>query len=173
MTRRIKRVAVLGAGTMGVAIADSSAVGYYFLPQVSSRSREVARKSCGVFTPDRRRHRFAFAYDPAGNGGVGRVTVTLDDHEEGFDLTPEQRRAGATFDRFGLANVRSGGHSVEFYLDDDPPIAATQGDLVYAAERVVHGINAGLDGVRFLAGVGPNEDAPDEQVDVVQPSNPR
>ena len=106
------------ANTMGVAIADSSAVGYYFLPQVSSRGREVARKSCGVFTPDRRRHRFAFAYDPAGNGGVGRVTVTLDGHEEGFDLTPEQRRAGATFDRFGLANVRSGGHSVEFYLDD-------------------------------------------------------
>ena len=59
------------ANTMGVAIADSSAVGYYFLPQVSSRDREVARKSCGVFTPDRRRHRFAFAYDPAGNGGDG------------------------------------------------------------------------------------------------------
>ena len=63
--------------------------------------------------------------------------------------------------------------SVEFYLDDDPPIAATPGDLVYAAERVVHGINAGPSGVRFLAGVGPNEDAPDEQVEVIQPSNPR
>ena len=25
---------------------------------------------------------------------------------------------GAVFNRFGLANVRSGGHSVEFYLDD-------------------------------------------------------
>ena len=59
------------ANTMGVAIADSSAVGYYFLPQVSSRDREVVRKSCGVFTPDRRRRRFAFDYDPAGNGGTG------------------------------------------------------------------------------------------------------
>ncbi len=62
--------------------------------------------------------------------------------------------------------------TVEFYLDDDPPIAATSGDLVYAAQRVVHGINAGPSGVRFLAGVGPNEDAPDEQVEVIQPSNP-
>jgi hypothetical protein len=106
------------ANTMGIAIADSSAVGYYFLPQVSSRSREVARKSCGVFTPDRRRHRFAFEYDPAGNGGGGRATVTLDGRNVVFDLTPEQRKAGATFNRFGLANVRSGGHSVEFYLDD-------------------------------------------------------
>lgn len=103
------------ANTMGVAIADSSAVGYYFLPQVSSNDREVVRKSWGVFTPDRRRRRFAFDYDPQGNG---RVTVTLDGHKESFELTPEQRRSGAKFNRFGLANVRSGGHSVEFYLDD-------------------------------------------------------
>ena len=69
------------ANTMGVTIADSSAVGYYFTPQVSSADREVVRKSCGVFTPDRRRRRFTFDYDPAGNGGTGRVTVTLDGHE--------------------------------------------------------------------------------------------
>lgn len=106
------------ANTMGVGIADSSAVGYYFLPQMSSRGREVVRKSCGVFTPDRRPRRFSFDYDPAGNGGVGRVTVALDGRKESFNLTPEQRKAGATFSRFGLANVRSGGHSVEFYLDD-------------------------------------------------------
>jgi quercetin dioxygenase-like cupin family protein len=62
--------------------------------------------------------------------------------------------------------------SVEIYLDDDPPIAATPGDLVYASERVVHGINAGPRGVRFLAGVGPNEDAPDEEIQVRQPTNP-
>jgi hypothetical protein len=103
------------ANTMGVAIADSSAVGYYFLPQVSSSDREAVRQPWGVFTPDRRRRRFAFDYDPAGGG---RVTVTLDGRKVAFDLTPEQRRAGATFNRFGLANVRSGGHSVEFYLDD-------------------------------------------------------
>ena len=68
------------ANTMGITIADSSAVGYYFLPQVTSAGREVVRKTCEVFTPDRRRQRFAFDYDPEGNGGTGRVTVTLDGH---------------------------------------------------------------------------------------------
>ena len=69
------------ANTMGVTIADSSAVGYYFTPQVTSADREVVRKTCEVFTPDRRRRRFTFDYDPEGNGGTGRVTVTLDGHE--------------------------------------------------------------------------------------------
>jgi hypothetical protein len=113
------------ANTMGVTIADSSAVGYYFTPQVTSADREVVRKSCEIFRPDRHRRRFAFDYDPKGNGGTGRVTVTLDGREHVLDLTPQQRKAGARFDRFGLANVRSGGHSVELYLDD----------LTYTARR--------------------------------------
>ncbi len=104
------------ANTMGVGLADSSAVGYYFMPQVSSRRRQVARASLGAFVPDQKRRRFSFDYDPT--AGNGRVVVTFDDRREVFDLTPEQRRSGATFNRFGLANVRAGGHSVEFYLDD-------------------------------------------------------
>ncbi len=103
---------------MGITIADSSAVGYYFEPLVSAADREGAGARCGVFTPDRRRRRFSFAYDPAGNGGTGRVTVTLEGRETAFNLTPQQRKSGAVFNRFGLANVRGGGHSVEFYLDD-------------------------------------------------------
>jgi hypothetical protein len=53
------------------------------------------------------------------------VTATLDGQEHLLDLAPRQRKAGARFDRFGLANVRSGGHSVEFDLDD----------LTYTARR--------------------------------------
>ena len=81
------------ANTMGVTIADSSAVGYYFTPQVTSADREVVRKTCEVFTPDRRRRRFTFDYDPEGNGGTGRVTVTLDGQAYVLDLTPQQRKA--------------------------------------------------------------------------------
>jgi hypothetical protein len=113
------------ANTLGVTIADSSAVGYYFLPQVSSSDRGVVRRPCEVFRPDRRRRPFAFEYDPQGNGGTGRATVTLDGRATVLDLSPQQRKSGATFNRFGLANVRSGGHSVEFYLDD----------LTYTARR--------------------------------------
>jgi hypothetical protein len=103
---------------MGLTIADSSAVGYYLTPLVSAANREGTGANCGVFTPDRRRHPFAFNYDPAANGGVGRVVVALDGIERAFDLPPRLRKTGATFNRFGLANVRRGGHSVEFYLDD-------------------------------------------------------
>ncbi len=106
------------ASSMGVTIADSSAVGYYFTPHVTSAHREGVEKACEVFMPDRRRRRLCFNYDPKGNGGTGRVTVTLDGRAYMLDLTPEQRKSGAVFNRFGLANVRSGGHSVEFYLDD-------------------------------------------------------
>ena len=106
------------ASSMGITIADSSAVGYYFTPRVTSAGREGVRKACEVFTPDRRRRRFIFDYDPRGNGGTGRVTVTLDGRVYALDLTPQQRKSGAVFNRFGLANVRSGGHSVEFFLDD-------------------------------------------------------
>jgi hypothetical protein len=112
--------------TMGITIADSPAVGYYFTPQVTSSDREAVRKACEVFTPDRRRRRrFTYDYDPEGNGGIGRVTVTLDGHAYALDLSPRQRKGGAVFNRFGLANVRNGGHSVEFYLDD----------LIYTARR--------------------------------------
>ena len=46
------------------------------------------------------------------------MVVTLDGRAYAPDLMPQQRKGGAVFNRFGLANVRSGGHSVELYLDD-------------------------------------------------------
>ncbi len=103
---------------MGIHIADLTAVGYYFAPLVSSSDRQAVSESCEVFVPDRRRRHFSYVYDPQANGGTGRATVTLDDRAYELDLTPEQRKSGALFNRFGLANVRGGGHSVEFYLDD-------------------------------------------------------
>jgi hypothetical protein len=106
------------ANTLGITIADLSAMGYYFTPRATSSDGEAVRKPCEVFLPDRRRRRFAFDYEPQGNGGTGRVTVTLDGRPYALDLTPQQRKSGAAFNRFGLANVRSGGNSVEFYLDD-------------------------------------------------------
>jgi len=110
---------------LGFSIADSSAVGYYLRPLMSGANREGTGTNCGVFTPDRRRRRFNFRYDPAANDGIGRVSASLDGVEHSFDLTPQLRETGAVFNRFGLANVRRGGHSVQFYLDD----------LTYTARR--------------------------------------
>lgn len=104
--------------TLGLVIADRSSIGYELTPIATSGNRESTRGSCGVFTPDRKRHRFTFNYDPDANDGIGRVTVTLGGKETVMDLSRQVRDANASFDRFGLANVRRGGHSVEFYLDD-------------------------------------------------------
>ncbi len=113
------------ANTMGILISDLSSVGYNFVPQVTTTDRESVRTTCDVFRPDRLRRKFAFDYDPKANGGTGQVKVTLDEQTSLLDLSPQQRKTGAAFNRFGLANVRSGGHSVEFYLDD----------LTYTARR--------------------------------------
>ena len=50
--------------------------------------------------------------------GSGRVTVLFDGKEQTVTLTPEQRRIGATFDRFGIFNSQTGGHYVDIALDD-------------------------------------------------------
>ena len=80
------------ANTMGITIADSSAVGYYFLPQVSSAEpggrAEVlrglhARPHAGVDSPSTTTRRATAA--------TGRVTVTLDGHEVG--VRPDARAA--------------------------------------------------------------------------------
>ena len=39
-----------------------------------------------------------FNYDPKANDRVGRITLKLDEKEYSLNLTPEQRKAGATFD---------------------------------------------------------------------------
>ena len=110
---------------MGITIADSSAVGYYLNGRVTSNRNGAETDKPPVFTPTYRRRAFTFNYDPAANNGVGRVVYTLDGKEYAFDLSPAMRKEGATFNRFGFANVRSGGHSVEAYLDD----------LTYTARR--------------------------------------
>ncbi len=81
--------------------------------------QELSRKVEGpVFLPERDQRTFDFVYDPRANGGVGRITVTLSG-EPPFtaDLTPEQRKAGATFDRFGLMSSK-GAKYLTVYLDD-------------------------------------------------------
>ena len=67
--------------------------------------------------------------------------------------------------------IQSG--SGELWIGEGGPIPAAPGDLLYAAIGVIHGIVAGPDGMRFLAGMGPNDDLPDEQVEVELEGYPR
>lgn len=54
-----------------------------------------------------------------------------------------------------------------FTIGDGGPTSVGPGDLLLAAVDEVHSIEAGPAGLRFLAGVGPNEDRPDEEVNVL------
>jgi len=104
---------------LGIALNDATSVGYYFAPFASDANRRYVRADNRyTFTPDRKSCPFTFTYDPEANNGIGRITYSIDGKEDSFDLTPEMRAAGATFDHFGLAAVRSGGNSVELYFDD-------------------------------------------------------
>ena len=73
----------------------------------------------GDFSPHAAHRTFTFDYDPRANNGIGRVIVTLDGEVPfTLDLKPEQRKAGATFDRFGLMSFRRGGKFSILYFDD-------------------------------------------------------
>jgi hypothetical protein len=78
----------------------------------------VSDKHGPIILPTGERHAFSFMYDPQANRGVGRITVTLDEKSFFLDLTPQQRSAGAAFDRFGVASIRKGGKCVTVFLDD-------------------------------------------------------
>jgi hypothetical protein len=104
--------------TLGIGVSDSSSVGYYFSGSCRAKGKASAGATGPVFTPTGKQRQFTFAYDPKANNGIGRVTFTLDGQESKFDLTPEIRASGATFNRFGMFNVRRGGNSVTVYLDD-------------------------------------------------------
>jgi WD40 repeat protein len=73
---------------------------------------------------DGTRYTFDFRYDPDANGGHGRFTFTLggDGPYTGgpftFDLPPEHRKAGATFDAFGIINQQSAGNYLTIWFDD-------------------------------------------------------
>ena len=119
-----KRAARL-PGTMGITVGGPTRVGFYFAAHCTP-TEQISRAQNGpAIHPDRKRRKISFDYDPKANGGDGRITAKLDDEQLIIDLTPDMRKAGATFDHFGLSSARVGGKWVTVYLDD----------LTYTARR--------------------------------------
>ncbi|VAX23255.1 hypothetical protein MNBD_IGNAVI01-1753 [hydrothermal vent metagenome] len=98
-------------------IMDQTSLGYSFTAVCSPRQNISFEKRGPIMIPDRIQRTFSFEYDPDA-GKAGRITVTLGEDKFTADLTPEQRKMGATFDRFGLLNPRKGGKYVDVYVDD-------------------------------------------------------
>ena len=64
-------------------------------------------------------HTWSLTYDPAGNGGKGVITATIDDKTAVCELGDGHKADGATFNRFGVMNVmKAADDGSEFYLDD-------------------------------------------------------
>ncbi len=104
--------------SLGIDIDGPTRIGYYFTALCSPKRTVASAKEGPVFLPTGERRSFRLSYDPEANNGVGRMTVTLDEKTFTLDLKPEQRAAGATFDRFGIMNKRVGGKYVTLYFDD-------------------------------------------------------
>jgi len=102
---------------LGLEIMDQTSLGYSFTAVCSPKQNISFEKRGPTFIPDRIPRTFSFEYDPSA-GKAGRITVTLGDESFSADLTPEQRKTEATFDRFGLLNPRKGGKYVDVYVDD-------------------------------------------------------
>ncbi|MFB3787359.1 MAG: hypothetical protein ACE15F_13425 [bacterium] len=108
---------------VGINIEGPSSDGFYFYPvyrvhgEISGYLGGGSNPAPRIY-PDRRVHDWSLRYDPAGAGGRGRITVTLDDQTGVLDLGLDARPTGATFDRFGLCTPWIDGNSVTVYFDD-------------------------------------------------------
>jgi hypothetical protein len=100
-------------------------VGFYYAAHVTATPELSKYQDGPVIHPDEQRRRISFNYDPKANNGVGQVVFKIDDEQFTIDLTPEMRKAGTTFDHFGITSPRTGGKWVTVYLDD----------LTYTARR--------------------------------------
>lgn len=115
------------ANVLGVLIDGPTSSGPRFRGCVSSsdptighwRPGEIARGDTAALIPsDGRTHTWSVEYLPEADGGLGRMTVRLDDHEDTFTLLEGVRAKGAEFDRFGMFVQEVGGRASEVYFDD-------------------------------------------------------
>jgi hypothetical protein len=110
---------------LGIYLEGPSRVGHYIRPAYSnSRGNHDAPTFEGMSTegpvvlPDGQVHDWALRYDPKAARERGKITLMFDGIAHQLELKEGVRAEGATFDRFGLFNIQSGGHHVEVFLDD-------------------------------------------------------
>jgi hypothetical protein len=101
----------------------TGAAGGVFLKKTGSQKHEGLVKGMDTgqmlrIAPDAARHEFKCTYDPAGSGGRGEILLTIDTHSWTLSISEEHRKAGATFDRFGIFNQQIPGRAMVVYFDD-------------------------------------------------------
>ena len=106
---------------LGLAIEGPSREGFFAYP--AYRVRGGGQGYAGGddrphVLPDGAGHDWSLAYDPAGAGGRGRITLTVDGKAVPLDLEKGHREAGARFNRFGLVTTWIDGNAQRVYFDD-------------------------------------------------------
>ena len=105
----------------GVHIEGPSREGFFVYPVARSRGGQgvsARPEDSPRIHPDSAHHHWTLEYDPAGAGGAGRITVTLDGQPVTLDLDATFRASGTQFDRFGIVTSWIDGNSQDVYWDD-------------------------------------------------------
>jgi hypothetical protein len=110
-------------------------------------------------------HRWSLRYDPAGNGGGGSITATIDDQTAVCHLIEGHKADGATFNRFGILDVmKSADAGGEIWLDDvtvngvredfarDPGWDAQRNHATYVSSNVRPRFDFGFSPTGFAGG---------------------
>ena len=107
---------------IGAAIEGPSADGFYFYPSYGTDEEGISSRDRGLdpphIYPDSTSHDWALDYDPTADGGVGRITISLDGLSTTLDLTAAHRAIGGHFDRFGIITTHVDGNGQTVYFDD-------------------------------------------------------
>src|SRR5436190_7553118 len=90
----------------------------YVFKGVGAFNGRLADTDTAPIASDGKPHDFLLVYDPSGGNSRGEIGITIDRTTWKGALPPGFKKAGATFNRFGLMNTQYGGHAMEFYFDD-------------------------------------------------------
>jgi len=131
---------------------------------------KTGRKGLVGFASGGKVHRWSLKYDPAGNGGAGVVTATIDNETAICNLSEGHKADGAVFNRFGILNVsKSADNGTDVYLDDinvngradsfdvDPKWDAKNNRTTYATQNVRPRFDFGFSPTHFAGGKSAGE----------------
>ena len=108
-------------GVLGVHIEGPSSEGFLFYPvfRTTGGNGTYGRdpETPHVY-PDGVVRNWSLDYNPAGAGGRGRITLSLDGKSVHLDLNDGDRARGTRFDRFGFITPWIDGNGQSVYLDD-------------------------------------------------------
>ena len=121
MTQNPSQSDSIPESVLGVHIEGPSSEGFCFYPVFRAKGgkgRAGDVRASPRILPDGKAHDWALAYDPAGAGGRGLITVTLDGKSASLDLEEGAKGRGTKLDRFGIATSWIDGNCQDVYWDD-------------------------------------------------------